>query len=94
MHKASAGLMGTIVGGLAGVGAAKVSGVEADAWGDAIGNGSLFLAGGMLPGAVAGILLADPLAKDEVYVLQDKSEEEIEKVLIKLKKRARVEHYP
>ena len=93
MRTANAGLIGALVGIPIGVVAAKVSGVEADDLNDAIGKGSLFLLGGMLAGAAASILLADPLAKDETYVLRGKSEEEIEKILVQLKKRARIENY-
>lgn len=91
MRKMNVGLLGALVGIPMGVVAANVSGVEASDLNDAIGKGSLFLLGGMITGAVAGILLADPLAKDETYVLQSKSKEEIEKILVQLKKRARNE---
>jgi len=92
MRTVNAGLIGALVGIPIGVVAAKVSGVEADDLNDAIGKGSLFLFGGMLAGAAASILLADPLAKDETYVLRGKSQEEIEKILVQLKKRARIEN--
>ena len=92
MKKMNVGLLGALVGIPMGVVAAKVSGVEASDMNDAIGKGSLFLLGGMVAGAVTGILLADPLAKDETYVLQGKSKEEIEKILVQLKKRARIEN--
>jgi hypothetical protein len=92
-HIASGALVGAIVGIPLGVVAAKVSGVEADDWGDAIGKGSLFLGGGMLFGAAAGILLATAFSKGEVYVLEHKSNEEIEKILIQLNKRARVKDH-
>lgn len=92
MRTLNAGLIGALVGIPIGVTAAKVSGVEADDMGDAIGKGSLFLLGGMTAGALAGMLLADPLAKDETYVLKDQSKEEIEKILVQLKKRARIEN--
>jgi outer membrane lipoprotein SlyB len=93
MRRISGGLIGALVGIPMGVVAAKASGVEADDMEDAIGKGSLFLLGGMIAGAVAGILLADPLAKDETYVLQGKSDEEIENILIQLRKRTRIEDY-
>ena len=93
MRTANAGLFGAMLGIPIGVVAAKVSGVEADDLEGAIGKGSLFLLGGMLVGVAASILLSDPLAKDETYVLRGKSGEEIEKILAQIKKRARVENY-
>jgi hypothetical protein len=93
MNRVSGGLIGAVAGGLAGIGVAKLSNVQADDWGDAIGKGSLFIFGGMVPGAVAGALLADQLAKDEVYILKNKSGGEIEKILAQLRKRAGVTDY-
>jgi hypothetical protein len=92
MRKLNGGLLGALGGIPIGVVAAKASGVEAGDMNDAIGKGSLFLLGGMAAGAVAGILLADALAKDETYVLKGQSKEEIEKILVRLKKRARIEN--
>jgi outer membrane lipoprotein SlyB len=91
MRKISGGLIGALVGIPMGVVAAKVLGRKTDEMGAAIERGGLFLLGGMTAGAVAGILLADPLAKDQTYVLQGKSKEEIEKILVQLRKLARVE---
>jgi outer membrane lipoprotein SlyB len=88
----NAGLIGALVGIPMGIVAARVLGHETDEMGAAIGRGSLFLLGGMAAGAVAGILLADALAKDETYVLKGQSKEEIEKILVQLKKRARIEN--
>jgi hypothetical protein len=89
MRKSSAGLIGALAGIPLGVGAAKVSGVEADDMEDAIGKGSLFLLGGALIGAAVTILLADPLASDETYIIDGQSEGNLEKILIQLKKWAR-----
>jgi outer membrane lipoprotein SlyB len=88
---ASGALIGSLLGIPLGVVAAKVSGVEANDWGDAIGKGSLFLCGGMIAGAIAGILLASSSSKAEVYVLEHRSDQEINKILIQLKRLARVE---
>jgi outer membrane lipoprotein SlyB len=92
MRTVNAGLIGALVGIPMGVVAAKALGHKTDDMGAAIGRGSLFLSGGMAAGAVAGILLADALAKDETYVLKGQSNEEIEKILVQLKKRARIEN--
>jgi hypothetical protein len=92
MRMVNAGLTGALVGIPMGVVAAKVLGHKTDEMGAAIERGSLFLLGGMTAGAVAGILLADALAKDETYVLRGQSKEEIEKILVQLKKRARIEN--
>jgi outer membrane lipoprotein SlyB len=92
MRTVNAGLMGALVGIPMGVVAAKVVGHETDEMGAAIERGGLFLLGGMTAGAVAGIFLADALAKDETYVLKGQSKEEIEKILVQLKKRARIEN--
>jgi hypothetical protein len=85
--------IGAVVGIPMGVAAAKLSGAEANDMGDAIGKGSLFLLGGMASGAIAGVLVASALNKDETYVLQDKSEREIQEILTQLKKWARVQNY-
>jgi len=85
--------IGAVVGIPAGVAAAKISGAEANDMGDAIGKGSLFLLGGMASGAIAGLLVASALHKDETYVLLDKSEREIQEILTQLKERARVKSY-
>jgi len=92
----NAGLIGALVGIPMGVVTAKVLGHDTDEMGAAVERGGLFLLGGMTVGAVAGILLADPLAKDETYVLKGSSKEEIEKILVQLKKRARIQNdqYP
>ena len=93
LHKVSGGLIGAAAGAVLGLGAAAASGIKTDDWGEAIGAASLFMLGGMVPGAVAGVLLADQLAKDEVYDLSGRSGQDIEKILGRLRTIARVRDY-
>lgn len=91
--KILAGWVGSFVGAIAGIGVAKAFNVRADDLGDAIGKGALFLGGGAIVGAVAGVLLADKMAPDELIVFKNKSNGEIGENLERLRKRARVHDY-
>jgi len=82
-----------VAGGAAGLGLAYASGVKSDSIGGglAIGVGSIAI--GALAGAIAGILLTDSFAKDEVLVFKGKSDGEIKDLLTRLRSKARVADY-
>jgi hypothetical protein len=86
--------IGGLFGGIAlGVGAAKLSNIETDDMGDAIGLGSLFLFGGILVGEGVAVLIGTRTKKGDVYDLTNSSPEEIELMLADLRKIARVPDY-
>ena len=97
VHKASkllAGWAGSFLGGAASIPIARaVADNTSGDWGDAIGAGSAVLLGGAVVGAVAGVLLADGLAKDEVFVFKGRPVDEIAKNLEQLRKQARIQDY-
>jgi hypothetical protein len=72
---------------------AYASGVKSDTVGGglAIGVGSIAVGG--LVGVIAGVLLTDSLAKDEVLVFKGRSEGEVNEMLTRLRGRARVAGY-
>jgi hypothetical protein len=72
---------------------AYASGVKSDTIGGglAIGVGSIAVGG--LVGVIAGVLLTDSLAKDEVLVFKGRSEREVNEMLTRLRGRARVAGY-
>ncbi len=82
-----------IAGGFAGIGLAYASGVKSDTieGGFAIGVGSIAI--GALVGVIAGLLMTDSLAKDEVLVFKGKSDVEIKELLTRLRSQARVPDY-
>jgi hypothetical protein len=86
--------LGGLFGGIAlGVGAAKLSKIEPDNMGDAIGLGSVFLLGGMIVGEGIAVLIATRTKKGTVYDLNNKSPEEMELILADLRRIARVPDY-
>jgi len=82
-----------VMGGGAGLGLAYASGVKSDTIGGglAIGVGSIAVGG--LVGVIAGVLLTDSLAKDEVLVFKGRSEGEVSEMLTRLRGQARVTGY-
>jgi hypothetical protein len=82
-----------VAGGFAGLGLAYASGIKSKDIGGglAIGVGSIAI--GALAGVVAGVLLTDSLAKDEVMVFKGKSDSEIKELLTRLRGQARATDY-